>query len=175
VKFARPEFLWLLAVIVPALALFFVWASRTKQTKDESFKLSARLDLKLPTASERRGFGTGHADVGGVLVATCCWGRTCLDWNVSYTASDASRSVFGDDRWFLGQAVRHEITKYWTLIGETCALLPQGNDGASPNVHFSGGAEFSLSENFVFPALVGSAVGSNSPDLTCHLGFTAAF
>jgi hypothetical protein len=63
-------------------------------------------------------------DVGGVIIATRCWGHTCLDWNVGYTASDASRSVFGNDHCFVGQGVRHELAKCRTLIGETYALLP---------------------------------------------------
>jgi hypothetical protein len=146
---------------------------RLWQSSDEGFKLSARLDLKLPTASEHRGFGTGDVDASGVLLATRGWGRTCLDWNVGYTANDVSRGVFGDDRWFFGQAVRHEFTERWTLMGETYALLPQ--QGASANFHFNGGVQFSAHESFLLSALIGSATGRNSPDLTSYFGFTWVF
>ena len=148
---------------------------RLWQTADDGFKLSVRLDLKLPTASEPRGFGTGHADVGAVLIATRCWGRTCLDWNIGYIAVNAWRGVFGDDQWFLGQAVRQQLTERWTLIGETNALLPQGNEGASANVHFNGGAQLTVRENFLVSALIGSAAGRNSADLTGYLGFTFVY
>jgi hypothetical protein len=148
---------------------------RLWQTEDENFKLSGRLDVKLPTASESRGFGTGQTDIGGILVATRCWGRTCFDWNVGYTASGASRSMFGNDHWFLGQAVRGELAKRWTLIGETYALLPQGKEGIASTFHFSGGAQFNLCENVLFSALFGSAAGRSSPDLTGYLGLTYAF
>src|ERR1022692_971574 len=97
---------------------------RLWQTAGDKLQLSSPLDLKLPTASRDRGLGTGTLDVGGVIIATRCWGHTCLDWNVGYTASDASRSVFGNDHCFVGQGVRHELAKCWTLIGETYALLP---------------------------------------------------
>lgn len=97
---------------------------RLWQTAGDKLQLSSRLDLKLPTASRDRGLGTGTLDVGGVIIATRCWGHTCLDWNVGYTASDASRSVFGNDHCFVGQGVRHELAKCRTLIGETYALLP---------------------------------------------------
>jgi hypothetical protein len=83
--------------------------------------------------------------------------------------------VFGDDHWFLGQAVRHELNKHWTLIGETYALLPQGDKDASVNVHFNGGAQFNLRNNFLLSALIGTAVCRNSPDLTSYLGFTWVF
>ena len=97
---------------------------RLWQTAGDKLQLSSRLDLKLPTASRDRGLGTGNLDVGGVIIATRCWGHTCLDWNVGYTASDASRSVLGNDHCFVGQGVRHELAKCWILIGETYALLP---------------------------------------------------
>jgi hypothetical protein len=145
------------------------------QTKDEEFKMSARLDLKLPTASESRGLGTGNADVGAVLIATRCLGRTCLDWNVGYTATDASSGVFGDDHWFLGQAVRHQLNERWTLLGEIYALLPQENTGASSTLHFNGGAQFNVRENFLISALIGSAVGRGSPNFTAYVGFTWVF
>lgn len=83
--------------------------------------------------------------------------------------------MFSDDHWFLGQAVRHELSKRWTIIGETFALLPQGDQGGSANVYLSVGAQLRLRENFVVSALTGSAAGSNSPDLTNYLGFTLVY
>ena len=144
-------------------------------TEDDAFKLSARGDLKIPAASEHDSLGTGNVDAGMVLIATRCWGPTCLDWNIGYSAIDLSRAVFSDDHWFLGQAVRHELNKRWTIIGETFALLPQSSEGGSANIHFSGGAQFTVRENFLFSALIGSAVGSNSPDLTSYLGLTLVY
>lgn len=91
---------------------------RLWHTEDNNFKVSARFDLKVPTASRDRGLGTGKTDTGVVLVATGCWGPTCLDWNIGYSANDLSQTVFGDDHWFLGRAVRHELSKRWTIIGE---------------------------------------------------------
>jgi outer membrane putative beta-barrel porin/alpha-amylase len=143
--------------------------------EDNNFKVSARFDLKLPTASTERGLGTGETDTSVVLVATGCWGPTCLDWNIGYSAIGLSHTVVSDDHWFLGQAVRHELSKLWTIIGETFALLPQGDEGGSANVHLSVGVQLSLRENFLVSALIGSAAGSNSPDLTGYLGFTLVY
>lgn len=145
------------------------------QTPDEKFKMSARFDLKAPTASERDGLGTGNVDAGVVLIATRCWGPTCLDWNIGYAAIDFSSGVSRDDHWLLGQAVRYELNKRWTLISETFALLPQSNEGGSANVHCNAGAQFTVRENFLLSVLVGSAAGSDSPDLTSYLGFTLVY
>ena len=138
----------------------------------DGFKVSGRLDLKLPTASERHRFGTGHVDVSAVVIGTRDWTRTSVDWNVGYTAVDASRSVFGDDRWLLGQAVRHRLTERWTVIGEAYAVLPQGNEATPANGHFDGGAQLALRENVLLSALVGTGVGRDTSDLTGYLGFT---
>lgn len=155
------------------VALATKW--RLWQTADAGFKLSGRLDLKLPAASEPRGLGTGQVDVGALFIATRSWGPTCLDWNVGYTATDASRSVFGDDLWFFSQAVRHQLNANWTLIGETYASVPHGREGGSSNFHFRGGLQFTVRENCLISVLIGSAVGRDSPDLTGYLGFTRMF
>ena len=82
---------------------------RLWQTADDGFKLSGRFDLKVPAASEQDGLGTGNLDAGVVLIATRCWGSTCLDWNAGYASIDLAGGVFRDDQWFLAQAVRHEL------------------------------------------------------------------
>ena len=143
--------------------------------KDDNFKLSARFDLKVPTASAHHGLGTRETDAGIVLIATREWGGTSFDWNIGYSVIDLSHAVFSDDHWFLGQAVRHELNKRWTVMGETFATLPHGHEGGSANMHFSAGAQLTVRENFLVSALIGSAVGSNSPDLTSYLGFTLVY
>lgn len=148
---------------------------RLWHTEDEKFKLSARADVKIPTAPEHNGLGDGNADAGVGLIATRCWGSTCLDWGIGYAAIDFSSGRFADDHWFLGQAVRHTLNKSWTIIGETFALLPQSKEGGSANINFSAGAQFTVRENLLISALIGSAAGSNSPDLTGYLGFTLVY
>jgi len=70
--------------------------------------------------------------------------------------------------------VRQQLSDRWTAIGEIFAILPH-SDGGSANFHFSGGAQFTVRENFLLSALIGSAVGHNSPDLTSYLGFTFVY
>jgi hypothetical protein len=144
-------------------------------TATNLFKLSARFDLKLPTASAQKSLGTGEPDTDVFLIATRRWGNTSLDWNLGYIAVDAAHRNFGDDRWFLGQAVQQTLNSRWTLIGETYATFSQGDAGASANFNFAGGVQFNLNENFLFSVLAGSAVGHDSPDLTGYFGFTWTF
>ena len=144
-------------------------------TATNLFKLSARFDLKLPTAPERHGLGTGEPDADVFLIATRNWGNTYLDWNIGYTAVDAAHSNFNDDRWFFGQAVRRQLNDRWTLIGDAYVTFSQGKTGAPANFNFEGGAQFNLCENFLLSVLAGSAVGHNNPDLTGYFGFTWTF
>lgn len=141
----------------------------------DNFKMSARFDLKLPAAPARRGLGSGDPDADAFLIATCCHGQTSLDWNVGYIKIDASHAAFNADQWFLGQAVRRQLNDHWCVIGETYGTIPQGDAGAAANFDFDAGVQYSLRDNFLFSALVGSAVGRNSPDLTANFGFTWTF
>ena len=129
---------------------------------DDKLKLTSRLDIKLPTASEHRGLGTGNADVGLVSIATYKLGKTNLDWNLGYYAIDVSRSEFGDDHWFAGCALRQGLTKEWTILAETYSLLPNTGAGGSANFYFDGGPQWNINEHIIFSALIGTAVGHNS-------------
>jgi hypothetical protein len=145
------------------------------RTSDDAFKLSARLDLKLPVASRTRGFGSGDVDSGVVLIGTRSWGPTALDWNLGYVAVDLSHGVTADDHWFVGQAVRHELNEHWTIIGEVLGVFPQSGRGGSANFFFNAGAQYNVRKNFLISALLGSAAGHHSPDLTGYLGCTLVY
>ena len=158
---------------VTDLTLATKW--RIWETASEQFRVAARLELKLPTASEADGLGTGDADLGGVVIATGTWGRTSLDWNFGYAANAFTQGRASDDFWFVGQAVRHELTPHWTVLGEVYALLPSAGADAKAQSFFTGGAQFNLRENLLISALLGSAAGRHSPNFTSHLGFTWEF
>src|ERR1700733_9535645 len=131
-------------------------------TATNLFKLSARFDLKLPTASEQLGLGTGEPDADIFLIATRNWGNTYLDWNIGYTAVYAAHANFSADRWFLGPAVRRQLDNHWTFISDAYVTFPQGNAGTPANFNFEGGVQFNVRENFLFSALLGSAIGRDS-------------
>ncbi len=132
---------------------------------DDNLKFSARMDLKLPTASKRKGLGTGDPDIGVVGIATYKLGKTSFDTNVGYYAIDIARADFGNDRWFIGEAVRHELNEKWTLVAEAYGLLPNTRAGGYANWYFSAGPQWSIRDNVLITALIGSAAGQHSPDL----------
>ena len=148
---------------------------RLWQGLEDKLKFSARMDLKLPTASDRHGLGTGNPDVGVVGIATYTIGKTSLDFNAGYYAIDISRADFDDDRWFVGQTIRQMLNEKWTLLAEVFAFLPNTRAGGPATWYFSGGPQWSVRENVSFCALVGSAAGHKSPDLTGTLEVALTF
>ena len=141
----------------------------------DGLQFGVRLDLKLPAASARKGLGSGDTDLGGVLIATRCWGAVCLDWNAGYVAANVSGGAANDDTWFFGQAVRTDLGGPWNLLAEAYGFVPAGPAAPPSEVRFNGGPQFTVRENFLVWAEVGSASGRGSADLTGYVGATWVF
>ncbi len=141
----------------------------------DGLQLSARLDVKLPASSARKRLGSGDTDLGGVLIATRCWGAVCLDWNAGYVAANVSAGGADDDTWFFGQAVRTDLGGAWNLLVEAYGLVPAGPAAPHSDVRFNGGPQFAVRENFLVWAEVGSASGRESANLTGYVGATWIF
>ena len=148
---------------------------RLWQRPDDTLKFSARMDLKVPTASKRTGLGTGDPDVGLVGIATYKLGKTSFDSNLGYYAIDISRPNLDNDRWFIGEAIRHEVNEKWTIVAEAYGLLPNTSAGGHATWYFSAGPQWSVRENILVTALIGSAAGHKSPDLTGTFEITLTF
>jgi hypothetical protein len=129
-------------------------------------KFAARIDLKLPTASDEHGLGTGKVDTGSVGIATYTVGNTAFDFNVGYYAIDTAQTDFGNDRWFIGQTVRQTLNKNWNILAEAYAFLPNTGAGGQATFNFSGGPQWAVTKTVTVTALIGTAAGHNSPDLT---------
>jgi len=138
----------------------------------ESLTLSGRLDVKLPAASPTKDLGSGHVDVGGVVLLTGCWGRTCIDWNVGYVAENVSHSDFGDDTWFLGQAVRYDLDGPLTLLAEIYGGLPNGDAAPPARAQYRVGAQFTVGTWFLISGLAGSGFGSGPAGVTGTVGLS---
>jgi hypothetical protein len=148
---------------------------RVGEALEGNLKFSGRIDLKLPTASDRHGLGTGKLDAGSVGIATYTVGNTAFDFNVGYYAIDTARTDFDDDRWFIGQAVRQALNTNWNIFAEAYAFLPNTGAGGNATFYFSGGPQWIVTKNVAICALIGTAAGHNSPDLTGTVEITCQF
>jgi hypothetical protein len=148
---------------------------RFTEVLDGKLKFSARIDLKLPTASGQHGLGTGKFDAGSVGIATYIVGNTGFDFNIGYYAIDTARTDYEDDRWFIGQTVRQTLNKNWNILAEAFALLPNTGGGGHATFYFSSGPQWAVTKNVAICALIGTAAGHNSPDLTGTFEITCQF
>jgi hypothetical protein len=67
------------------------------------------------------------------------------------------------------------VNKDWTVVAEAYALFPHTRAGGFATWYFSGGPRWSVRENIVVTALIGSAAGHQSPDLTGTFEITLTF
>jgi hypothetical protein len=158
------------AVLDTPLATKWKWFDQTNHW----FSLSTRLDLKIPTASDRKGLGTGKTDAAGVLIATKTIGATSFDFNLGYTLSGVGATSASDDELFIGQTVRYALSERWTLVCEVFGRVPF-DGGRDATANFNGGVQFFLKPNLALEAAALTSVGRNGPDLTTYLGFTWVF
>jgi hypothetical protein len=145
------------------------------QSRDQKVKIGFRFDLKLPVASKARGLGTGDVDAGFVMIATRSWGDTMFDWNIGYVAVDLPGRHSADDRWFLGQAIRHKLDQRWSVVGETFALLANTGAGGPSTFHAALGGQFSVNDHLVLSALAGTELGDGKPSGIGSFGMTISF
>jgi hypothetical protein len=148
---------------------------RLWESPNDKLKFSARIDLKLPTASKRNGLGTGDPDLGLVGIATYTLGKTSFDSNLGYYAIDISRSDFDNDRWFIGEAVRQQVNENWAVVAEAYGLVPNTGAGGHATWFFSVGPQWNVRDHVVVTALIGGAAGHDSPDLTGTFELTLTF
>jgi outer membrane putative beta-barrel porin/alpha-amylase len=132
---------------------------RLAEALEGKLKFSARIDFKLPTASDRHGLGTGKFDAGFVGIATYNAGNTAFDFNAGYYSIDIGGEDFGDDRWFIGQAVRYTLDKNWTILAETYALVPNTGAGGHATFYLDGGPQWAVTKNVTATVLIGTATG----------------
>ncbi|HEY3760961.1 MAG TPA: hypothetical protein VGN23_04375 [Verrucomicrobiae bacterium] len=142
---------------------------------NDKFRLTARLDVKAPTASPAVRLGTGKPDADIFLIATYSRGKTSVDSDVGYIKADATHAVFNADRWFVGQTIRQQLNDTWTLVGEAYATIPNSDAGVPANLNFDGGVQYSVKQNIVLSLLAGSAVGRDSSEVTANFCLTWNF
>jgi hypothetical protein len=136
--------------------------------------LSLAAGVKLPTASERKGLGSGDIDVEVMLLATRSWGRTSLDANAGYTWSRPFAVRREPDLIFYGLAGRHSLTPSLELFGEVFAESPI-DDWDGTEVVLRGGFQYLLSESLLWGGGLGTGLRRGSPDLTVTTGLTWLF
>ncbi|MCS7049749.1 MAG: transporter [Verrucomicrobiae bacterium] len=126
--------------------------------------------LKIPTADEDEGFGSGKVDYDLMYIATkAVTDELQADVNVGYGWIGG-----GDDVVHYGLALRWQATERIEWVAEvvTETVLASDNDTA---VALTGGLRWSVSEELVLDAAVGGGLNKHAPDWAATVGLTWVF
>jgi hypothetical protein len=167
---ANGELRWVDGFLDTALTVKGAWLEQ----EHHGISLTLTSGVKLPTASERKGLGSGDVDVEVIAVATRSWGRTSLDANVGYTFSAPFAVQRESDLLLCGVAGRHLLTDSLELFAEVFVESPP-DDWDAAEVVARGGFQLALTDWLRWGTGLGTGLRSGSPDLTATTGITWAF
>lgn len=146
---------------------------RWMDEKDWIPALATAAKLKIPTASESKGLGSGRPDLGINFIATKNFSkRLVLHLNFGYTFIGNGES---DKELNYSLAAQFVLTEKWALVGEIFgANNLNGSGGDDP---FSGllGTYYLITDRLIWD--VGTEIGTNSaaPDYRLTTGITLLF
>jgi cobalt/nickel transport protein len=129
--------------------------------------------LKIPTASDSKGLGSGQTDFGINAIATKKFGgRWLFHLDLGYTFI-GEKGVDNEMNYSLGG--QFILTDKWALVGELVGIDNfNGRNGDDP---FSGlfGTYYSINENLILDAGVEIGMNKAAPDFRITAGFTWLF
>jgi hypothetical protein len=133
--------------------------------------LSLMPAVKIPTAPESKGLGTGDWEPGLLLIGTWELERICFDANVGYTFVEWFRGSLAEGELFLGLAARYAVTDRLWLVGEVFGTAPRANLNRSGG-GCSIGVQYEASSLLIFDAAIGTGIAGDGPDLRATVGLT---
>jgi hypothetical protein len=148
--------------------------ARWLNQEPQGFAMSIAGGIKLPTASENKGLGSGHVDLDLLLIATRTWTKNSLDANFGFTFTKTFARQ-GDSHFFLyGMAWRHRVSDSLELFSEIYAESPH-DDWDETLLLLRGGWQLAFTENILWGTGLGTGLRRGNPDLTATTGITWTF
>jgi hypothetical protein len=147
---------------------------RVVDLEEQAFSLALAPTLKLPTAGERQGLGTGETDFDLTLIVTQGVGpATAVDVNVGFTFVGEQDKTGYDGVLRYGLAVRHQLGEWVWVVGDVFAVTAV-DAGAPTAAGCSVGVQYELSPGLVLDAAVGTGL-YHGADLAATVGVTWVF
>src|SRR5215510_6969341 len=137
--------------------------------------------LKIPTASESRGLGTGKVDAGLIFVVSKKFTETReLDFNVGYTTVGKDSDVQLQDQFFFGLAGATSIPglaeERFQVVAEVFGTTAE-QDGGPGDIQGHIGARYLVGESLILDAAIGRSFTANPPpvEFFATVGLTWTF
>ena len=136
--------------------------------------------LKIPTADEDRGLGTGKVDGGAVFVITKAFTESRkIDFNVGYTATGKTSEVKLQDVLFIGLAVESTIPglaeEHLQFVAEVFGTTKEEEDGRG-DIQGRLGIRYLAVEDLILDAAIGRSFTAHPQvELFATVGLTWTF
>ena len=131
------------------------------------------VSVKLPTADENKGLGTGESDVGGFLGYTGRFDIVNLNLSGGYIVTgDTPTQSYNDV--FVYSAGLSKYTAPWYVYGRLDGQQRVVNSGDNP-LEVSGGFFYQVKTTQYLRAEVSKGLNDSSPDLSLSIGMTNWF
>ena len=137
-------------------------------------------NLKIPTASESRGLGTGKVDGGAVFVVSKAFTDTRkLHFNVGYTAVGTVSDVNLQDQWFFGLAGETSIPglaeERLQVVAEVFGTTAE-EEGGPGDIQGHLGVRYLVAESLILDAAIGRSLTTHPPvEFFATIGLTWTF
>lgn len=138
-----------------------------------SNELYASIEVKLPTASESTGLGTGEPDLGAFLYYTYRVQATSLMLMGGYTINGDSRDITYQDVFNYGMSVSTYFDQ-WYVYGRIEGQQQRLSSGSSPLL-VSGGLFYQLKPARFIKLEITSGLNNASADLGVIVGYVVWF
>lgn len=147
-------------------------------TREENpFSLAGQLIIKLPSASETKGLGTGEQDIGILAAATKDFNKLRAHVNIGYTFAGRSPDREFRNTVDVSLACEYVLVEKIRLVAELTGADRSNRVPPSDGVvlQLLGGAVLAIVPAFQIDSSVAIGMSNTAPDYTVSLGTTYRF
>ncbi|MFZ2644488.1 MAG: transporter [Verrucomicrobiia bacterium] len=131
--------------------------------------------VKFPTASYNEGFGSGRMDYDLTwILSKPITDKWNIHFNAGHTWTGDHQDEMHDDVLHYGLALDYQITERVQLVAEIFADTPITAE-QDTSVRFNGGVRWSIMNNLVLDAALGTGVRCDPAEITATIGLTWTF
>jgi hypothetical protein len=156
------------------LGVYLKWNFLAGDEKAYIPSLAVKGGVKIPTADEDKGLGSGEVDWFVGLVAGSTFGPLSVYANLAYTIVGEPSGVSLDNIFSYGLALEYALNESFTLVAEANGATAPA-DGADSSLSFLGGAVYSITEALSVDAGVRFGVGDDDPDWVIEGGVAYSY
>ena len=126
--------------------------------------------VKIPTASEERGLGTGDTDAGFRFIASRSWGRNEFDFNLGGEFAGVPESTSNDARWTTILNWTRHVGNRTRFYGELFVQFLPAAD--VENITTDWGLSYAINPSFVLDGGINIGLSDDAPDVQIFFGLT---